>query len=308
VVVLQVGDKHLRTEPCWSDPNIIGVALRSSWAPIEENQGIFKWSEFDQGIALAQANNKFVVLTVSAVYPPQWVTAVVKTWKNSLGKTCPYPWDPNLQSYWNALIQAMGARYDGVSCVHGIDMWVGGTGGKNAGGTGIDCIFAPTAADCTALDAIAGGGTGSGNTLLTNALQALCAMYTAAFPTTPCFLHPGLNYYNLDPQSMSDTATWWLNLRSLNSLFNNEFNVNLPKFSQKLGFTPWPDTNLNIANINNGMFQDLDAIGRFKMRGQTLAEVFQNVHNVIVVQIYPQDPATDPGEQTIINFNLSVGL
>jgi hypothetical protein len=44
------------------------------------------------------------------------------------------------------------------------------------------------------------------------------------------------------------------------------------------------------------------------MNGQTLAQVFQNVQNIIAVQIYPTDPETDPGEQTIINFNHSVGL
>jgi hypothetical protein len=44
------------------------------------------------------------------------------------------------------------------------------------------------------------------------------------------------------------------------------------------------------------------------MHGQTLAQVFQNVQDVIAIQIYPTDPATDPGEQTIINFNHSVGL
>jgi hypothetical protein len=44
------------------------------------------------------------------------------------------------------------------------------------------------------------------------------------------------------------------------------------------------------------------------MQGQTLAQVFQNVYNIIAVQIYPTDPATDPGEQTIISFNKNVGL
>lgn len=55
----------------------------------------------------------------------------------------------NLQSFWNALVEAMGQRYDGVSCVHGVDMWAGGAGGPGDG-TGIDCFFAPTSADCTA--------------------------------------------------------------------------------------------------------------------------------------------------------------
>lgn len=305
MVVLPVDDKNLAGEVCWSDPNIIGVNLRTAWCSAERLQGTFNWNQFNQGITLAQANNKFVVLSISAVTPPSWVTSVVKTWTNSSGKTCPYPWDPNLQSFWHELVRKMGQLYDRVSCVHGIDMWAGGVGGKVADGTGIDCLFAPTSADCAALDAIAGGGTGSGDPLWKNACRTLCTMYLRAFPATPCFLHPGMNYGDYDPQSMSDITTWWLSARnSGDSLFNNEFSVKKPRFMRSLRFVPWPNTNLQITSIDNGMFQILDPIGSPQMNGQTLAEVFQNVENIVAVQIYP----TDPGENTIINFNHSVGL
>ena len=312
MVVLPVDDKNLPGEACWSDPNIIGVVLRTPWIVAEHNQGSFNWKQFDQGIALAEAHNKFVVLSISAVHPAPWVTNVVKTWKNSLGKTCPYPWDANLRSFWNALVQAMGRRYDSVSCVHGVDVWAGGTGGAanyGSDGTGIDCLFAPTPADCSALDTIAGAGANSGHTLWNNACKSLCTMYLNAFPTTPCFLHPGKNYVNLDPQSMTEIATWWLSVRpGANSLFNNEFSVRQPGFERRLGYAPWPNTSLNIVSIDNGMFQTLAPIGSRRMNGQTLAQIFQNVHNVTAVQIYPTDPTTDPGEQTITDFNHSVGL
>jgi hypothetical protein len=308
MVVLPVDDTNLSGEACWSNPNIIGVCLRTAWTATEHYQGKFNWKQFDSGIALAQANNKFVVLSVTAIFPPPWVTAVVKVWKNSFDESCPYPWDPNLQSFWSALVQAMGTRYDGVSCVHGVDMWAGGTGGPDDG-TGIDCFFAPTSADCTALDAIAGGGPNSGNVLWSNACEALGAMYVNAFPTTACFLHPGRNYGNLDPQSMDTITSWWLSLRSnANSLFNNEFDAGLPQSDPKLGYIPWPHTSLKISSINNGMFQTRGAIGSTRMKGQTLAQVFKNVQNVVAVQIYPSDPGTDPGQTTIINFNKSVGL
>jgi hypothetical protein len=158
MVVLPVDDTNLSGEACWSDPNIIGVALRTTWRATESIQGQFRWEQFDQGISLAQENNKFVVLSITAVRPPPWVTSVVKTWTNSFRKTCPYPWDSNLQSFWGTLIQTMGQRYDGMSVVRGVDMWAGGTGGAVGGGTGIDCLFAPSTTDCNALDAIAGGG------------------------------------------------------------------------------------------------------------------------------------------------------
>jgi hypothetical protein len=309
IVVLPVDDTNLAGEACWSDPHIIGVNLRTTWRSAEGTQGSFSWNQFDQGISLAQANNRFVVLSITAVRPPPWVTNVVKTWENSLQKTCPYPWDSNLQSFWGTLIQAMGQRYDGISLVRGVDMWVGGTGGATGDGTGIDCMFAPSATDCDALDVIAGGGQNSGDTLWSNACKALCTIYAKAFPNTPCFLHPGKNYVNLDPQSMNDITSWWLNLRvNADSLFNNEFDADTPHLVRSLGYTPWPNTTLNIASINNGMFQTKGPIGSSTMKGQTLAQVFQNVRNIIAVQIYPPDPATDPGEQTIISFNKSVGL
>jgi hypothetical protein len=308
MVVLPVGDPDLSDEACWSDPNILGVVLRTTWNDTEKTQGTFNWDFLDLGVLLAQNNKKFVVLSITAVRPPSWVTNVVKTWMNSLHKTCPYPWDPNLQSFWGTLIKNLGQRYDGVSCVHGVDMWVGGTGGAVGTGSGIDCIFAPAAADCTALDAIAGGGTNSGKTLWSNACEALCTIYTNAFPNTPCFLQPGTNYVNLDPQSMDTVSTWWLNQRSSgNSLFNNGFSTRSPHYIKSLGYIPWPYTSLNITTIHNGMFQTLAPIGNPQMNGATLAEVFQNVQNIIAVQIYPTDPATDPGEQTIITFNKSVG-
>jgi len=308
MVVLPVGDPDLSDEACWSDPNIVGVVLRTTWNDTEKTQGTFNWDFLDLGVLLAQNNKKFVVLSITAVRPPSWVTNVVKTWTNSLKKTCPYPWDSNLQSFWHGLIAAMGHRYDGVSCVHGVDMWVGGTGGAVGTGSGIDCIFAPAAADCTALDAIAGGGTNSGNALWSNACEALCTIYANAFPNTPCFLQPGTNYVNLDPQSMDTVSTWWLNQRSSgNSLFNNGFSVRSPHYIKSLGYIPWPNTSLNITTVKDGMFQTQAPIGNPQMNGATLAQVFQNVQNIIAVQIYPTDPATDPGEQTIINFNKSVG-
>ena len=103
-----------------------------------------------------------------------------------------------------------------------------------------------------------------------------------------------MNYGDYDPQSMSDITTWWLSARnSGDSLFNNEFSVKKPRFMRSLRFVPWPNTNLQITSIDNGMFQILDPIGSPQMNGQTLAEVFQNVENIVAVQIYPTDPATD---------------
>jgi hypothetical protein len=36
-------------------------------------------------------------------------------------------------------------------------------------------------------------------------------------------------------------------------------NADIPRFKRKLGYTPWPNTILNIAGINGGMFPDQGA-------------------------------------------------
>ena len=189
MVVLPTDDPNIGSEVCWNDPNIIGVLLRTHWSTVEATRGTFDWSFFHQGLRLARANNKFIVLSISAVETPSWAAAVVPTWTNSIGQHCPYPWDSNLQTYWNELVQSMGQTFDGDGLVHGVDMWAGGTGG--GGASGIDCIFAPKPSDCTNLDAIAGGGTGSGDTLWNGACKALCKMYLSAFPDDPVLPSPG---------------------------------------------------------------------------------------------------------------------
>jgi hypothetical protein len=317
MVVFPDDDPNLSTgkveQAVWSDPNIIGVLLRTHWTTVEgAGRGTFDWSYFHEGLRLARSNNKFVVLSISAVDAPTWVTAVVQTWTApSNQQHCPYPWDPNLQTYWNELVQSMGQTFDGDSLVQGVDMWAGGTGGGSA--SGIDCIFAPKAVDCTALDVIAGGGSDSGNTLWNDACKALCKMYLNAFPTTQCFLHPGRNYGDLDPQSMSNIATWWLNrFPGSNSLFFNGLSSTTPAYDSTARCYLWPNTDFCISSINNGMFQTVGAIPE---SGPSLASIFANVNAinaggpfVIAVQIYPTDPATEPGEQTFISFNQSVCL
>jgi hypothetical protein len=325
MVVLPVDDPNLTTEACWSDPNIIGVLLRASWNKVQyKGQSDFNWSFFNTGISMAQQNNKFVVLSISAVTPPSWVT--VPIWSSN-GQTCPYPWDANLQSYWQALVTSMGSNFDSVSCVHGVDMWAGGSGGSGA--TGITCYFAGDNAACKALDTIATGlgitGPNPGNTLWTSACESLCSMYLSSFPTTPLYLTPGTNYSELDPQSMTEIATWWLNSYPAgNSLFFNIF-VNDQEPAPG-GY--WPNTTLNVSSITNGMFQTAgplctsdDCTG--PMGTETLAQVLNDVITinttqspagappgpyVTAVQIYPTDPATETYEASIKKFNLSVGL
>lgn len=106
----------------WQANYLTGVALRSMWSAIEENKGKYNWSLFDQGLALAQQNNKKISLSVAAGgFVPDWVKTEGATFIDLIQQpnfTKPQevqwvpPWDPVLQKEWTAFVQAMATRYD----------------------------------------------------------------------------------------------------------------------------------------------------------------------------------------------------
>ena len=62
------------SKACWSNPNIAGVVLRTTWGKIESAQNQYDWTYLDTGVALAQAHNKKVSISVRAgVDSPSWV-------------------------------------------------------------------------------------------------------------------------------------------------------------------------------------------------------------------------------------------
>jgi len=104
---------------CWDNPNIIGVALRATWAALEPSPGQFDWSFLDEGLRIAKSKNKFIAISVVAgIRSPDWVfgsaTTLRLTGRDAKRRdSMPAPWDPNYLSAWKRFVQAFGARYDG---------------------------------------------------------------------------------------------------------------------------------------------------------------------------------------------------
>src|SRR5580704_12290841 len=46
--------KDLASEHCWTNPNVVGVVLRTDWNKVEGVKGQFDWSFLDEGVALAK--------------------------------------------------------------------------------------------------------------------------------------------------------------------------------------------------------------------------------------------------------------
>jgi hypothetical protein len=104
---------------CWDNPNIVGVAIRVTWAVIEPSPGQFDWSYLDEALRLARSKKKLVAISIVAgIRSPDWIFGSATTLRLT-GRyakhrdAVPAPWDPTYLSAWKNLVQAFGARYDG---------------------------------------------------------------------------------------------------------------------------------------------------------------------------------------------------
>ena len=108
---------------CWDNPNIVGVAIRVTWAVTEPSADQFDWSYLEEALRLARLKKKFIAISVVAgIRSPDWVfgsaTILRLTGKAARHRdTVPAPWDPNYLNAWKTFVQAFGARYDGNSLI-----------------------------------------------------------------------------------------------------------------------------------------------------------------------------------------------
>jgi hypothetical protein len=108
----------LAKEPCWTNPHVQGVLLRTQWNKIQPREEAIDWSFFDEGVALAAKYNKKLGLLITAgVTTPQWVYSAgasefTVTTARGPRSPMPLPWDPVFQAKWGNVIRTFAARYD----------------------------------------------------------------------------------------------------------------------------------------------------------------------------------------------------
>src|ERR1700719_1509455 len=146
--------RDLAKEPCWTNPYVQGVLLRTFWNKIQPRDGAIDWTFFDQGVRLAAQYDKKVGLLITAgVTTPQWVFAAgaheftVTTPKGPV-LSMPLPWDPVFQAKCGDVIRAFGARYDSNPEVAYVVM--GGSGRR------AESFFVSTPEDVAAFDRVGG--------------------------------------------------------------------------------------------------------------------------------------------------------
>src|SRR5207237_9729633 len=124
----------LLASPCWTNPHVEGVVIRSSWDSLQPTQRTRYWDFLDAGVNKAIEVGKKVSLCVAAgIGTPDWFTAAYPddcfpvTISSGSQVLMGLPWRPNFQAKWGLMIQKLAKRYDSRIC-H-IDM--GGFGRKN---------------------------------------------------------------------------------------------------------------------------------------------------------------------------------
>ena len=175
--------RDLAKEPCWTNPSVQGVLLRTFWNKIQPREEAIDWSFFDQGVALAAQYDKKVGLLITAgVTTPQWVYAAgaheftVTTPKGPV-LSMPLPWDPVFQAKWGDVIREFGARYD--SNPHVAYVVMGGSGRR------AESFFVSTPEDVAAFERL--GGLTSWKT----GVKCITGEYAKHFSATPFLLDLG---------------------------------------------------------------------------------------------------------------------
>jgi hypothetical protein len=302
---------NIANEPCWKDPNIVGVLLRNTWYNIQKtNATTYDWSYFVQGLQLCQQYGKFAMLEVSAGNNcPPWV----KTYKGlntflldavstpgGIKPACyiPPPWDPVFQSLWGTFVAVFGAKFDQNPLVLGVTMW--------SGGRDEEAFFAQTQGDVTRLDNYVNPANGVKG--LQNWIDGMhwdIDQY-ASFPTTMRYLATGVDYANDSGVSMTQVARYAIATWG-NSIQSNGFSPNFPQPN-----TYFPHTNLALDGPLMGPYTGYQFAAAVPPTGPswmgTLSACVDNAlaANAIWIQCYPTDPATDPGEASLIRFNQAV--
>ena len=254
----------------WTDPNVVGVYLRTTWATVQPNWDggtpKYDWSYYDTALSLCAKHSKLAILEVDVgVSYPAWLTTdagcslwYLNAFANKGPVSIPTPWDPIFLSYWQAFVTKFGSRYDSNPIVTAIEM--------TGGGRLQSCYFAASALDVPVIEALdVNGVVGIQNWV--NAMEAIGGYFVASFPNTLCYLGTGVNYEADNNVSMTQTAneiaqagyTSW----DCNALTGN---LSGPYFFK---------TNIKIGGLllpNYTCYQDEGPVGNPLMEGTNLTQ------------------------------------
>jgi hypothetical protein len=273
----------LANEPCWGNPNIAGVVLRTDWATVEPALGRYNWGFLDTGISLGQANRKKIGISVDAgVYTPSWVYSLgAKTFTLAYG-TMPAPWDPVFRTYWAEFLKQLASRYDNDRQLTFVTM---------AGpGRSVESFFALSGPDVAALNVSAGiqGWITAANRNTDS--------YANAFARTPFFSATGVPARGYGNAPMTAVIEYGLHT------YPDRFGVQSNELSALTVATGnFPHTSLQPSELSPMGFQLLHS-AKSKLIGGTLKQALNNgiALGAYFIEVYEVD-CEDPAQQAVVS-------
>jgi hypothetical protein len=254
------GNRHtdLASLGCWDNPNIVGVALRATWAVIESSPDQFDWSFLDEALRIAKSKSKLVAISIVAgIRSPDWIfrsaTTLRLTGRDAKRRdSVPAPWDPNYLDAWKKFVQTFGARYDGSPLI----AYITATGL----GRGEESHLLDDPGDAGQFDAnrwIAAG-------------SQIVSCYNSAFKATPWLLvwgQPTLGQNRLMADLYTETSGFGFKANNLSVRFPNP-SVPVGRFFLRMSKThpivfqalrPANDPNILAAVLENGRRMGMQA-------------------------------------------------
>ena len=258
--------------------------LRTDWATIESADGQFDWSFLDAGMALGQAHNKNIGISVDAgVSSPAWIYSIgAKSFTLTGYGTMPAPWDPIFQSAWKDFLTQLAARYDSNPQLAFVTM--------SGPGRSVEYFFAKTAADVAEL-AAAGG-----SQVWVAAANQVTVLFATVFASTPFFCATGQPAPGVGSDMMTQVVNYGLSAYPERfGVQSNELSVSIPTN----GF--FPHTKINTTGLSPVGYQMLGTVSSGRLGG-TLQQALTHgiVNGAHFIEVYDVD-CEDPKQQSVIS-------
>jgi Beta-galactosidase len=279
----------LAGKPCWNNPNIAGVVLRTDWAKIEPSENAYDWTYLDTGVARAQASNKKIAISVQAgINSPEWIyTLGAQGIKIPGYGTMPLPWDSVFQKNWASLVKQLGARYDGVSVVAYVTM--GGPGRTEQ-------LYV-----CTSPYSVRDFNRDGGTEAWTQAAEAIMEMYAAAFPNTPFLYAYG------SPDAHPKSSVPFSNVISYGvNKYPERFGIKSDALHPKMSPSFWPNVYIPALSSSTTVgYQMLKEFAGSTVDGGTLREALNSgvSKKAHFIEVYNRDCDDQKEQRTISEAN-----
>ncbi|MBV8101328.1 MAG: beta-galactosidase [Verrucomicrobia bacterium] len=292
----------------WKNGHVVGVVARLSWEYLEPSEGQYNWAYLDAVNESAQNAGILWEIEIAcgakdgadtAFYPSWVVTDGAKTVtlhsNTGVPATICVPWDPVFQAKWQALIRALGARYDTAENLRAVQMTGVGRDGE--------CYFCSNNPKYISdwewvLSQTPDGTVAEGEQLWVNAAETIAGYYANAFSQTPFLYSTGAPM----PRSVDRKNTA---MSSVVSALNTTYNVgHLWRFGTRSSGYHYNGT-VDPWGARYGIFFQGYQQNKPQKSGtaQEASQAYQSPYNGLWFEVYAGDCMIDSNFSAFDTFN-----